>query len=53
MAFFLRLAQRREGALKLLEAGIVETLAECRFLDRRPEFILPTLGMYCSLYFIT
>ncbi|RKP25985.1 nucleoporin Nup186/Nup192/Nup205 [Syncephalis pseudoplumigaleata] len=42
MAFFLRLAQRREGALKLLEAGIVEALAECRFLDRRPDFILPT-----------
>ncbi|KAI9599364.1 nucleoporin Nup186/Nup192/Nup205 [Syncephalis fuscata] len=44
MAFFLRLSQRREGALKLLEAGIVETLTECRFLDRRPDFTLPAFG---------
>ncbi|KAJ1674555.1 hypothetical protein EV182_003043 [Spiromyces aspiralis] len=35
MAFFIRLAQRRDGAEKLMENGIVEVLTDCKFLDSR------------------
>ncbi|KAJ2894696.1 hypothetical protein IWW38_002498, partial [Coemansia aciculifera] len=37
MAFFLRLAQRGDGAERLLENGIVDVLADCGFLDLRPQ----------------
>ncbi|KAI9502794.1 hypothetical protein BX070DRAFT_152739 [Coemansia spiralis] len=37
MAFFLRLAQRQDGAEKLLENGILDVLADCAFLDLRPS----------------
>jgi hypothetical protein len=44
MSLFLQLSQRRDGALRLLDCGIVEVLAECRFLDRRPAFELEYFG---------
>ncbi|KAI7829197.1 hypothetical protein BX661DRAFT_197974 [Kickxella alabastrina] len=37
MAFFLRLAQRQEGAEKLMESGILDVLADCAFLGMRPS----------------
>ncbi|KAI8908802.1 hypothetical protein DFJ77DRAFT_473341 [Powellomyces hirtus] len=37
MAFLLRLSFQYDGAQKLLEYGIVEALADCKFLDQRPE----------------
>ncbi|KAJ2723881.1 hypothetical protein GGI07_002344 [Coemansia sp. Benny D115] len=37
MAFFLRLAQRQDGAEKLMENGILDVLADCAFLDLRPN----------------
>ncbi|KAJ2883527.1 hypothetical protein FB639_002152, partial [Coemansia asiatica] len=37
MAFFLRLAQRQEGAEKLMENGILDVLADCSFLDLKPS----------------
>ncbi|KAJ1826329.1 hypothetical protein LPJ56_002232, partial [Coemansia sp. RSA 2599] len=37
MAFFLRLAQRQDGAEKLMENGILDVLADCGFLDLKPN----------------
>ncbi|KAI6135337.1 nucleoporin Nup186/Nup192/Nup205 [Pisolithus thermaeus] len=37
MAFFTRMTQFRAGAERLLEAQILPTLAQCEFLDTRPE----------------
>ncbi|KAJ2376104.1 hypothetical protein GGI05_007052, partial [Coemansia sp. RSA 2603] len=37
MAFFLRLAQRQDGAERLLENGILDVLADCGFLDLKPS----------------
>ncbi|KAJ2600635.1 hypothetical protein H4R99_003262 [Coemansia sp. RSA 1722] len=37
MAFFLRLAQRQDGAEKLMENGILDVLADCGFLDLKPS----------------
>ncbi|KAI5985097.1 nucleoporin Nup186/Nup192/Nup205 [Pisolithus albus] len=37
MALFTRMAQYRAGAERLLEAQILPTLAQCEFLDTRPE----------------
>lgn len=37
MSLFIRMAQSRLGAEKLLEAQILPTLAQCDFLDARPE----------------
>ncbi|KAJ1796882.1 hypothetical protein LPJ59_003480, partial [Coemansia sp. RSA 2399] len=37
MAFFLRIAQRQDGAEKLLENGILDVLADCAFLDLKPS----------------
>ncbi|KAJ1966058.1 hypothetical protein GGI12_000323 [Dipsacomyces acuminosporus] len=37
MAFFLRLAQRQDGAEKLMENGILDVLADCAFLDLKPS----------------
>ncbi|KAJ2000610.1 hypothetical protein GGI04_004083 [Coemansia thaxteri] len=36
MALFLRLAQRADGAERLMECGAIDVLADCAFLDRRP-----------------
>lgn len=37
MALFTRIAQSFEGAKVLLQAGLLSRLAECAFLDQRPE----------------
>ena len=37
MALFARIAQSFEGAKVLLQAGLLSRLAECSFLDQRPE----------------
>ncbi|KAJ2781608.1 hypothetical protein GGI15_003172 [Coemansia interrupta] len=37
MAFFLRLAQRQDGAERLMENGILDVLADCGFLDLKPS----------------
>jgi len=38
MALLTRVAQSSEGAKVLLQAGLLSRLAECTFLDRRPEY---------------
>ncbi|KAJ3416468.1 hypothetical protein HDV05_001626 [Chytridiales sp. JEL 0842] len=37
LSMFLRIAQSRDGSEKLLDSGIVEAFAECRFIDEKPE----------------
>ncbi|KAJ2766552.1 hypothetical protein GGI18_005979, partial [Coemansia linderi] len=37
MSFFLQIAQRSDGAERLLENGIIDVLADCAFLDLRPQ----------------
>ena len=37
MALLTRVAQSSEGAKVLLQAGLMSRLAECAFLDQRPE----------------
>ncbi|KAI8999574.1 nucleoporin Nup186/Nup192/Nup205 [Gaertneriomyces semiglobifer] len=37
MSFFQRIATYKQGALKLMDYGMLETLADCRFLDHRPQ----------------
>lgn len=37
MALLTRVAQSSEGAKVLLQAGLMSRLAECTFLDQRPE----------------
>ncbi|KAJ2707566.1 hypothetical protein H4R19_004891, partial [Coemansia spiralis] len=36
MALFIRLAQRADGAERLIENGVLDVLADCAFLDQRP-----------------
>ncbi|KAJ3212774.1 hypothetical protein HDU82_006406 [Entophlyctis luteolus] len=37
LSLLLRIGQTRDGVEKLLEAGILEVLIECKFLDERPQ----------------
>ena len=37
MSLFIRMAQTRLGAEKLLEAQVILTLSGCDYLDARPE----------------
>ncbi|KAI9142102.1 nucleoporin Nup186/Nup192/Nup205 [Paraphysoderma sedebokerense] len=37
IALFVQISQRRDGAVNMLEAGVVECLADCEFLDVRPD----------------
>ena len=48
MALFARIAQSFEGAKVLLRAGLLSRLAECSFLDQRPE--QERIGLSGSLY---
>lgn len=48
MALFARIAQSFEGAKVLLQAGLLSRLAECSFLDQRPE--QERIGLSGSLY---
>ncbi|KAJ1727547.1 hypothetical protein LPJ61_004513, partial [Coemansia biformis] len=36
MALFIRLAQRADGAERLIENGVLDVLTDCAFLDQRP-----------------
>ena len=37
MSLFIRIAQTRQGAERLLEARVLPVLADCDFLDTLPE----------------
>ena len=50
MALLTRVAQSREGAKVLLQAGLMARLAECTFLDQRPEYERTAGLMSRSLY---
>jgi nuclear pore complex protein Nup205 len=57
MSFFVRIAQTRQGAERLLEARLLPVLSQCDYLDARPEvdqsFIsrLPSsLTVLCLIY---
>ncbi|RUS33337.1 nucleoporin Nup186/Nup192/Nup205 [Jimgerdemannia flammicorona] len=45
MSLFLRISQRRDGAEKLLENGVIEILAQSQFLDQRPEIDMSLTGV--------
>lgn len=45
MSFFIRMAQTRMGAEQLLEVQVISTLAQCDFLDARPEADASFVGM--------
>ncbi|KAE9406107.1 hypothetical protein BT96DRAFT_955003 [Gymnopus androsaceus JB14] len=46
MSFFIRMAQTRTGAERLLEVQLIPTLAQCDFLDARPEADASFVGTY-------
>ena len=46
MSLFTRMAQIRHGAERLLEAQILPVLAQCEFLDTRPEADQSFMGQY-------
>lgn len=50
MALFTRIAQSFEGAKVLLQAGLLSRLAECTFLDQRPEHERTVRPMSSGLY---
>lgn len=37
MSLFIRMAQTRQGAERLLEAQLIPTLAQCDYIDSMPE----------------
>jgi hypothetical protein len=45
MSFFIRMGQSRPGAERLLEAQLLPILAQCDYLDTRPEADQSFLGM--------
>jgi nuclear pore complex protein Nup205 len=53
MSLFIRIAQTRQGAERLLETRILPILADCDFLDTLPEVDQSFIGMpsSCLLYF--
>ena len=50
MALFTRISQSFEGAKVLLQAGLLSRLAECTFLDQRPEQERTVRPMSSGLY---
>jgi hypothetical protein len=48
MSLFIRIAQTRQGAERLLEAHLVPVLAQCDYLDARPELDQSFMGL--SIY---
>jgi hypothetical protein len=44
VVLLIRIAQRRDCALKLLDSGVFEYLDELTFLDERPKFNKTTQG---------
>lgn len=51
MSFFIRMAQTRGGAERLLEAQVVPVLTRCDFLDARPEADQSFMGKFLLLIF--
>ena len=55
MAFLIRMAQTRQGAEKMMDARIFTVLAQCDYLDARPEADQAFMGentesaAYCPL----
>ena len=45
MSLLVRMAQTRQGAERLLEARVLPILADCDYLDARPEADQAFLGM--------
>jgi hypothetical protein len=45
MSLFLRIAQTRQGAERLIEARVLPILADCDFLDTLPEVDQSFIGM--------
>ena len=48
MSLLVRMAQTRQGAERLLEARVLPILADCDYLDARPEADQAFLGMPTS-----
>ena len=46
MSLLIRMAQTRQGAERLLESRILPILADCDYLDARPEADQAFLGKY-------
>jgi nuclear pore complex protein Nup205 len=44
MAFLIRIAQTRQGSERLLAARVLSVLAQCDFLDARPDGGQPFIG---------
>jgi len=45
MSLFIRMAQTRQGAERLLEAQLLPVLAHCDFLEDRPEIDQSFMGL--------
>ena len=48
MSLFIRIAQTRQGAERLIESRVLPILADCDFLDTLPEADQSFIGMSCS-----
>jgi hypothetical protein len=51
MSFFIRMTQIRAGAERLLEAQLIPILAQCDYLDARPENDQSFMGQSNIFYF--
>ena len=49
MSLFIRIAQTRQGAERLIESRVLPILADCDFLDTLPEADQSFVGMPCCL----
>ena len=49
MSLFIRIAQTRQGAERLIESRVLPILADCDFLDTLPEADQSFIGMSASL----
>jgi nuclear pore complex protein Nup205 len=51
MSLFIRMAQTRAGAERLLEAKLISFLAQCDYLDAMPETDQSFIGQSDNSYF--
>lgn len=51
MSLLIRMAQNRQGAERLLEARAIPVLADCDYLDARPEADQAFMGASLPLLF--
>ena len=49
MSLFIRIAQTRQGAERLIESRVLPILADCDFLDTLSEADQSFIGMPCCL----